>query len=138
MNKTVKVWFIPVAVVMLIACAPNRVPDGPEKVSYRTLISRNVVNLNKLALGMTKEEAMDTMGRFVASTRNGVVPNPYKTEPFSKDGKQYEALYYMTRKYPPFTSIKLSQATPVVLEDGRVIGWSLSVLENARAGQVDG
>lgn len=137
MNKTVKVWLISVAVVMLIACAPNRVPDGPEKVSYRTLISRNVVNLNKLALGMTKEEVMDTMGRFVASTRNSVVPNPYKTEPFSQDGKQYEALYYMTRKYPPFTSIKLSQATPVVLEDGRVIGWSLSVLENARAGQVD-
>lgn len=141
MGKTSKAWVIPVAVVMLVGCASKQAADqaldGPEEVSYRTLISRNVVNLNKLSLGMTKDEAMDTMGRFVAPTRNSVVPNPYRTEPFSTDGKQYEALYYMTRKYPPFTSIKLSQATPVVIEDGRVIGWSLSVLEEARAGQLD-
>jgi hypothetical protein len=35
----------------------------------------------------------------------------------------FEILFYMTEKYPPFTRIRDSQATPVVLKNGKVIGW---------------
>jgi hypothetical protein len=84
---------------------------------------------------MTKAEVVATMGSFVARTRDSLIPNPYKIEPFSVGKKQYEVLYYLTRKYPPFTSIKLSQATPVVLEDGKLIGWDVTALQRARSGE---
>jgi hypothetical protein len=86
---------------------------------------------------MTKPQVMQIMGNFAAKTGDSLVPNPYKTEPFIVGKTQYEALYYMTRKYPPFTSIKLSQATPVVLREGQVIGWSVDALQSAKAGRFE-
>ena len=111
--------------------------DGTEMVSYSTMLSRNLTNLNKLAVGMTREEVVQTMGTFASRTSDSLVPNPYRTEPFLVGTTQYEALYYLTRKYPPFTSIKLSQATPVVLKNGKVIGWSNDTLRSARAGNYE-
>jgi len=117
--------------------AASRAGDEVETVSYKTLLSRNVTNLNKLSLGMTKAEVIKVMGTFSSETHDSVVPNPYKTEPFLVGKTQYEALYYLTRKYPPFTSIKVTQATPVVLRDGKVIGWSTDTLRAAKAGKFE-
>jgi len=36
------------------------------------------------------------------------------------------------KKYPPFTSIKLYQATPIVLGNGKVIGWGKDSLKVAK------
>ena len=77
------------------------------------------------------------MGSFSAETRDALVPNPYTIEPFTVGKSQYETLYYLTHKYPAFTPIKISQATPVVLKDGRVIGWGLGTLQEARAGKFE-
>jgi hypothetical protein len=120
-----------------VSCAGLSNDDGTEMVSYKTLLSRNLANLNKLSVGMTKPQVMQIMGNFAAKTGDSLVPNPYKTEPFIVGKTQYEALYYMTRKYPPFTSIKLSQATPVVLREGQVIGWSVDALQSAKAGRFE-
>jgi hypothetical protein len=110
-------------------------PDvGVEVVSYKTLISRNLIHLNQLQVGMTKAEVFEVMGDFAGETIDSLVPNPFTTEPFVVGSTPYEALHYLTRKYPPFTRIKLSQATPVVLRDGRVIGWGAGVLEQAQSG----
>lgn len=106
-----------------------------ETVSYRTLLSRNLTNLNKLSIGMTKQQVMDLMGTFQSKTANSVVPNPYMSEPILVSGKTYEVLWYLTRKYPPFTPIKKSQATPVVFKDGKVIGWGDSFLDSIKAGK---
>jgi hypothetical protein len=134
LSRVIAVLFI---AALAASCAMGTSDDGAEMVSYRTLLSRNVSNLNKLSLGMTKPQVVETMGNIAASTSNSVVPNPYKTEPFLVGKTQYEALYYMTRKYPPFTSIKLTQATPVVLREGKVIGWSVQTLQAARAGKYE-
>lgn len=106
-----------------------------ETVSYSTLLSRNLTNLNKLSIGMTKQQAVDLMGTFQSRTANSVVPNPYMSEPILVSGKTYEVLWYLTRKYPPFTPIKKSQATPVVFKDGKVIGWGDSFLDSIKAGK---
>lgn len=109
--------------------------SGVETVAYKTMLSRNLANLNKLSAGMTKAEVVDTMETFHAKTPDSLVPNPYETEAFAVGATQYEVLYYMTRKYPPFTPIKRSQATPVVLKEGRVAGWGDEALQKARAGK---
>lgn len=117
--------------------AGSRSDDDVEVVSYKTLLSRNLSNLNKLSVGMTKSQVMEIMGNFAAETNDSRVPNPYKIELFLVGKSQYEALWYMTRKYPPFTPIKLSQATPVVLKEGKVIGWGIEALQSAKAGSFE-
>jgi hypothetical protein len=108
-----------------------------ETVSYKTLLSRNLTNLNKLSIGMTKQQLLETMGSFQSKTANSVVPNPYINEPILVSGKTYEVLWYLTKKYPPFTPIKKSQATPVVLKDGKVLGWGESFLAGVKAGNAN-
>ena len=135
MSNILKVILVLLVAISAVSCVAQVSDDGTEMVSYKTLLSRNLVNLNKLSVGMTKEQVMRIMGNFASKTGNSHIPNPYKTEPFIVGKTQYEALYYMTRKYPPFTSIKLSQATPVVLKEGKVIGWSVGTLQNAKAGR---
>jgi len=111
--------------------------EDVETVSYKTLLSRNLTNLSKLTIGMTRQQAMQTMGTYQSKTPNSVVPNPYIAEPILVSGKTYEVLWYLTRKYPPFTPIKKSQATPVVLKDGKVIGWGESFLASVKAGNAN-
>lgn len=118
------------------ACQHDPVGDGVESVSYKTLISRNQANINKLSLGMTRADVDHTMGAMEASTNNAIISNPYKVEPMRVGTSQYEILYYLTRKYPPFTSIKESQATPVILKDGKVVGWGWGNLNEAKAGRL--
>ncbi|OGI45661.1 MAG: hypothetical protein A2637_07270 [Candidatus Muproteobacteria bacterium RIFCSPHIGHO2_01_FULL_65_16] len=136
MYQFIKAVFMLLVAVSIASCS-GTTEDGVEIVSYKTMLSRNLSNLNKLSVGMTKSQVMDIMGNFAAKTGDSLIPNPYKTEPFSAGKAQYEALYYLTRKYPPFTSIKLSQATPVVLKAGKVIGWSVDALQKARAGGIE-
>ena len=137
MHQITKMVLASFIVLSIASWSDSRSDDGAEIVSYKTLLSRNLANLNKLSVGMTKSQVMELMGTFSAETRDSLVPNPYKLEPFNVGKTQYEALYYMTRKYPPFTPVKLSQATPVVLKEGQVIGWSSETLRSAKAGKFE-
>lgn len=136
MYRFVKIALVLFFSISTASCA-SLINDGTEMVSYKSLLSRNLMNLNKLSVGMKKLQVTEIMGNFAAKTGDSLVPNPYTTEPFSVRGTQYEALYYMTRKYPPFTPIKLSQATPVVLKEGQLIGWSVETLQSAKAGKFE-
>lgn len=122
-----------IVLILGLGSAPSYA-DDLETVSYKTLLSRNLTNLNKLSIGMTKQQVMETMGTFQSKTANSVVPNPYISEPILVSGKTYEVLWYLTKKYPPFTPIKKSQATPVVIKDGKVMGWGDSFLASVKAG----
>lgn len=137
MSNISKVILALLVAVFTVSCASLSNDDGTEMVSYSTLLYRNLANLNKLSVGMTKAQVMQIMGNFAAKTGDSLVPNLYKTEPFIVGKTQYEALYYMTRKYPPFRHIELSQATPVVLKEGQVIGWSVETLQSAKAGRYE-
>ena len=121
-------------IVILSFGLPPASAEEIETVSYKTLLSRNLINLNKLSVGMTKQQVTELMGTFQSKTSNSVVPNPYITEPILISGKHHEVLWYLTKKYPPFTPVKKSQATPVVFKDGKVIGWGDSFLGSIKTG----
>ena len=124
-------------IAMLSISLPPAHAEDVETVSYKTLLSRNLTNLNKLSIGMKKQQVMELMGTFQSKTSNSEVPNPYVIEPILVSGKTYEVLWYLTKKYPPFTNIKKSQATPVILKDGVVVGWGDSYLSSIKAGKGD-
>lgn len=101
-----------------------------EVVKLGTLVSANLGNLSKLAVGMSKDDVIKTMGTNNAETKDGLAPNPWTTETFSgKDGGKYEVLYYLTRKNPPFTPLGKFLTTPVVLKNGKVSGWGNDALD---------
>ena len=103
--------------------ADSHVPGGPETVDYEVMLTRNRGSLIKLSLGMDKAQVMNTMGTFQGKDGDVIVPNPSKSEMMTKGTDTFELLFYMTEHYPPFNHIRDSQATPVVLKNGKVTGW---------------
>ncbi len=116
-----------IVMLSVIGCTSHKNVNLTGVIAYKEMLLRNRANIVKLSIGMTKAEVLETMGIFQAKTRNEDVPNPLKSEMHTKDDDTYEILFYMTRKYPPFIPIHDSQATPVVLKNGKVIGWGWDV-----------
>ncbi|MGH7788937.1 MAG: DUF3192 domain-containing protein [Candidatus Binatia bacterium] len=120
-----------VLLLLLLASCSTRGDQG----SLAELASSNQGRLNSLSLGMTREQVLTHMGAGTAATRDGIVNNPWTVEAFTNGrGVQYEVLYYVTRKNPPFTPVRKSLTTPIVLQDGRVIGWGTEALNRIGTG----
>lgn len=90
--------------------------------TYHTLLEENQANIQKISIGQTKEQVVQIMGTKEGDIKSTHVTNPYSREIFTKGTDQYEILYYLTRKYPAFTPVKRSQATPIVIKNGKVVG----------------
>ncbi|MBW7988397.1 MAG: DUF3192 domain-containing protein [Planctomycetes bacterium] len=71
--------------------------------AYSLQAPRNRDNLNKLEVGMTKEQILQIMGK------------PYRREAEGQD----EWLLYVT-KAPLYRD---SDLTPLLIEDGKLVGW---------------
>jgi len=117
--------------VLLSSVAAMQTGDSSE-IPYRDFLTQNNANISQLALGMTREQVVTLMKSDTTSVRDGPLSNPYKTESFQRDSDNFEVLYYLTRKHPPFTSIRDTQATPVVLKNGAVVGWGQRAMTGLR------
>ena len=125
-----KIKFIIVALVaiLVIGCtamghktAAKNDPNG-EWVSRKETATRGQQNINKLDLGMSKEqvqEIMTTKNHYHAGAhrRPTIISHPYKRELMEVESKHYEILYYYT-KYAK----RDAALTPVIFLDGKVIG----------------
>ena len=95
--------------------------------------SKNRERLLQLSAGMTKQEVLDITGRRrVCCTTTGattkIINNPYSSEILVAKGKTLEVLYYYTdRKHAGF-AVRDEDLTPVIFEDGRLIGWGWNFL----------
>jgi hypothetical protein len=110
----------------------------------------NIERLTMLSVGMTKDLVLGTMGietihRCVQAT-GGIcqefetIANPYRRSQSEVNGKLYDVLYYYTNnriddRWYYYRALKKrdadihkSQLTPVVLENGRLIGWGQDFL----------
>jgi hypothetical protein len=93
-------------------------------------VAANREGLAKLTVGMTKAQAVNTMGDLKVETKDGVVKNPWTAETVKgRDGAQYEVLYYVTRINPPFTPIGKFLTTPVIFKGGKYVGQGFDTLE---------
>ncbi len=74
--------------------------------------ARNRDGLLRLKIGMTKEEVLRIM-------KKPVLNEAYKTE----DGKELVILFFYTNRMWADGNYTRDECTPVVFEDGRVVGW---------------
>lgn len=109
--------------------AASKDPNGEWVPIYETA-ARAQTNINRLQLGMTKDEVVAVMG---TKTHYGkqphrqptVTPHPYKREVAVQNGKHYEILYYYTKHIRGDAAL-----TPVILIEGKVIGWGRTSLRS--------
>ncbi len=107
----------------------------------------NRENLNKLSLGMTKQDALKIMGQEtkrgycynafmnvltygIASGCNEQINNPYRSEILKGKDKVFEVLYYYTDMKKGYGGITDDDLTPLVFDDGKLIGWGWSFLQD--------
>jgi len=95
---------------------------------------KNRENLSKLSPGMSKADLLQVMGtktKYVLDLRERI-NNPYRTETTrGKDGEMYEVLFYYTDLKKRDEAITDDELTPIVLKDGKVVGWGWGFLNES-------
>lgn len=117
------------AFVLLTLPIAGFAAEDVKKVPYRKMIQLNSANVTKITTGMTKDEVVQIMGNLQSRVRSGPINNPWKIEIHG----DMEILYYITAGHPPFAPIMANQATPIILEEGKVIGMGRGVLKQIEA-----
>jgi hypothetical protein len=118
--------FIPIFVIgflcsWAIGCVIQAGPDNPYEMGKTS--SANITRLNKLKIGMTKDEVLDLMG------------TPSKLETPETEGIGVEVLFYLTSfNYSPNMGWQNVDYTPLVLERGILKGWGKNYYEQRLRG----
>ena len=120
-----------VSVLFVLAAGCTSSLDGVRTANRR--------NLLKLSVGMTREQAMATMGHKSGGGQYGepTVNSPYKSEILQREGKPFEVLYYYTDVKNALyianpATVHDDELTPLVFEDGKLIGWGADFLKNIK------
>lgn len=94
--------------------------------------TENRQNLLKLSIGMSKQEVMNIMGG--KSTHdygaNTTINNPYRSEILQGKDKTFEVWYYYTDMKKWDDAITDDELTPLVFDNGKLIGWGQSFLKD--------
>lgn len=100
-------------------------------------------NLLKLSVGMTKEQAITTMGHKSGGGRLGepTVNSPYKSEILPGKDKTFEVLYYYTDIESNIyaanpSTIPANELTPLVFDNGKLVGWGTDFLEDIKKDKI--
>ena len=99
-----------------------------------TMRNQNAQNISQLSVGMSKQDIYQIMGTETAGGLLGPImhtriPNPYRNETLDGvDGKSYEILFYYTRVNSHDDVVTDDELTPVVLQNGRVVGIGYAFL----------
>ena len=92
------------------------------------------VNSSRLVLlepGMSKSQVLETMG----TTNATFINNPYLVSLFSIKEDYITVIYYFTRNPSEYykTSVTFEKLTPIVLLNGKLIGWGEEALRRAES-----
>lgn len=114
-----------VALVLVLSACSNIYLDTTD-----LLRTQNAENLKKLSVGMKKEVAVEIMGTEPSKGVFMWIDNPYRAATLTgKDGKNYEVLYYYTDLKQRDDKITDDELTPLVFQDGKLIGWGYPFLD---------
>ena len=120
---------------ILSSCAPtNYTAESPIKEGITNSIKLAKINRARLALlepGMSKSQVLQTMGTLNAA----YVSNPYLVSLFSIKEDHITVIYYFTRNPSEYykTSVTFEKLTPIVLLNGKLIGWGEEALRRAES-----
>lgn len=115
-------------------------------ITLQDVTSVNRQNLLRLSMGMTKNEVLNTMGTETKTAKVALyqygnwaetpvesmkINNPYRNEILrGKDDKTFEVLYYVTDVRKSDTNTSEDELTPLVFDNGKLIGWGWSFLND--------
>ena len=109
------------------------------------LRTENRQNILKLTIGMTKQEALETLGNKTATDSYAnyekvTASNPYKSEILQGKDKTFEVIYYLTESkhqkvvdawgWSQAAPITEDELTPLIFDNGKLIGWGWSFLQD--------
>jgi ABC-type dipeptide/oligopeptide/nickel transport system permease component len=107
LKNFVSIFILSLFAFLIIGCT-----SGPSAYRMVNKDNRNVKNLEKSEIGMTKAEVLTLMGP------------ADKSEKFERKGTAVEILYYLTSgSYSPDIGWQNIDSTPVVFEAGLLKGW---------------
>lgn len=98
-----------------------------------TLDSIRLVNrqrLLQLSIGMSKQDVLKVMGTKTETDGFQSINNPYRSETLRGENKTLEVLYYYTDIKKSDGAITDDELTPLVFDDGKLIGWGWSFFED--------
>jgi len=88
-------------------------------------------NIKKITVGMTKQQVLDMMGYDYAEEGALRVNNPYSAETMWGENKTLDVYYYYTDIERADTAITSIELTPLVFEDGLLVGWGWDYLQGS-------
>lgn len=114
-----------VSLVLVVSGCSNMYLDTSD-----LLRAHNTENLGKLSVGLKKQVAVEIMGTEPSKGVFMWIDNPFRSEILAgKDGKSYEVLYYYTDLKQRDDRITDDELTPLVFQDGKLIGWGYHFLD---------
>jgi hypothetical protein len=117
-----------VAAINTVACASFYIDP------IDVMRDRNKHNLSQLSAGMSRPEVdqimgTDTAGGVLGTLHRANISNPYRIEKVTgADRQEYEILFYYTDVKRRDDVVTDDELTPVVLHNGKVVGWGYDFL----------
>ena len=105
-------------------------------ISQATALNRG--NLLKLNIGVNRNEVVNIMGNQSVAARyinswgiptDLTINNPYRSEILQGKDKVFEVIYYVTDDKNNDGAISDDELTPLVFDNGKLIGWGWSFLQ---------
>ena len=127
----------PLIVLAVFLVASTEMDAGAAKANFllEQVRTENRENLGRLSIGMEKQKVLEIMGTETVKYRKYfIVNNPFRTEiMISADGKTtLEVLFYYTDKKRADRAITADELTPLVLKEGKLIGWGQSFTDQTK------
>lgn len=112
------------ALLAALACA------GGGYAQYLAAVEENRSRLNDLELGMDRAAVDSVLGNGLQFEYKKLrITNPWRVDAFElKGGTAVRIQYYLTQRQRRTGEAREAELTPVVFEDGRVVGWGWSYL----------
>ncbi|MDD5432377.1 MAG: DUF3192 domain-containing protein [Candidatus Omnitrophica bacterium] len=107
---------------------------GCETARNFNAISSNRNRLARLTVGMPKEKVLNIMKTKPFLSREMTINNPYKIDLLVATNHRYEVFYYVIDTDVPLEAdvITDQQLVPLVIENGKLVGWGWEYLHNVR------
>jgi hypothetical protein len=128
LRKTMILLWLALAIGCAKETPPVIAPSSDPLVPYNEYLSNNRTNISRLQLGMTRSQVMDVMKSYTSKVGSGPLSNPFRSSKFMRNQDTYEVMFFLTEPHRMFIPIRESQATPVVLKNGVVVGVGQSAL----------
>jgi len=105
---------------------------GCATVTLYRAVGDNKAKLSRLAVGMSKDEALAIMGTKPIILPDTIINNPYRIASIHGARQKFEIVYYVTDVLVEDGIIDDNELTPIVFFNNELQGWGWDYVNNIR------